>query len=107
MNPISAPLARAGDIDLVGERLTVRNTALGDTNGTIEPSRLIEKHAMVVESTGFVEIVGRMNDEGVVRADGDRRRPKSLHKNGEEAQEIKRENRRPSAVDAYCTSWNT
>jgi len=107
VDPISAPLARAGDIDLVGVRLTERNTALSDTNGTVEPSRLIEKHAMVVESTGVVEIVGRVNDESVVRADGDRRRARSLDKNGEEAQEIKRENRRPSVVDADCTSWHT
>lgn len=105
MDPISAPLARVGDIDLVGERLTVRNTALSDTNGTVEPSRLIQKHAMVMERTGKVKIVGRVNDESVVRVDGDWRRARSLHKNGEEAHEEK--NRRPSSVDAYCPPWHT
>jgi len=83
MNPISAPLARVGDIKRVGERLTVGNAALGDTNGTIIPSRLVKKHAMVVEGTRAVKIIGRINYEGVVCADGDRRGTRNLNKNGE------------------------
>jgi hypothetical protein len=42
---------------------------------------------MVVERTRTVKIVGRMNDETVIHADGDRRRTVSLDKNGEGAQE--------------------
>ena len=106
VNPISAPLTRFGDIDRVGERLAIGDTALGDTDGTIVPSRLIEKHAMVVESTGMVKVVGRMNYEGIVRADGDRRGTRNLNKNGEEAEKT-RENRRPSAVDANRAPWHT
>ena len=106
MNPISAPLAGVGDINRVGERLAIGNAALGDTNGTIVPSCLVKKHAMVVEGAGLVKIVGRMNHEGVIRADGDRRRAGNLNKNGEEA-EKKRENQRPSAVDANRTPWHT
>jgi len=85
MNPISAPLARVGDINRVGERLAVGNAALGDTNGTIIPSRLVEKHAMVVKGAGAIKIVGRMNYEGVICADGDRRGTRNLNKNGEDA----------------------
>jgi len=86
VNPISTPLARVGDIDRVGERLAVGNSALGDTNGTIVPSRLVEKHPMVVEGTGMVKIVGRMNHEGVICADGDRRGTGNFNKNGEGAE---------------------
>jgi len=105
VNPISTPLARAGDIDLVSKRLAVRNTALSDPNGAIVPGCLVQKHAMVVERTGVVEVVGRVNDEGVIRADRDRRRAGSLNKNGEEA-ERKDGNPRPSTVDTNCTSWH-
>ena len=91
MDPISAPLARVRDVDLVTERLAVRNTTLSDTNGTIIPGRLIQKHAMVVERTGSVKVIGRMDDERVIHADGDRRRARSLYKNGRGTQEKKRE----------------
>ena len=37
---------------------------------------------MVVESAGIVEVVGRMNHEGVIYADGDWRRTRNLDKNG-------------------------
>ena len=80
MNPISAPLARSRDVKLVGERLAVRNTTLSDTNGTIVPGCLIVEHAMVVERAGSVKVVGRMNDEGVIRADGNWRRTVNLNK---------------------------
>ena len=83
MNPIGAPLARARDINLVCERLAVRNTTLSDTNGTVVPSRLIGKHAMMMESAGILKVVGRMNDEGVACVDGDRRGARDLNKNGE------------------------
>jgi len=86
MDPISAPLARVGDINRVGERLTVWNAALGDTDRTIIPCRLIKKHAMVVEGAGAVKVVGRMNYEGVVCADRNRRGTRNLIKNGEKAE---------------------
>lgn len=91
MDPISAPLARAGDVNLISERLATRDTALSDTNGTVIPSCLVHKHAMVMESTGIVKVVGCMDDKGVVHADGDRRRATNSRKNGEEARERKRE----------------
>ena len=90
MDPISAPLARTGDVNRVSERLAIRNAALSDANGPVIPSRLIHKHAMVVERTGFVKVVGCMDDEGLVHADGNRRRATSLHKNGEETREEER-----------------
>ena len=74
MDPITAPLAGVRDVNLVTERLAVRNTALSDTNGTIVPGCRIQKHAMVVEGTWSVKIVGCMDDESVINADGDRRR---------------------------------
>lgn len=74
VDPISAPLARVRDVNLVTERLAVRNTALSDTNGAIVPGRRIQKHAMVMEGTRSVKVVGRMDDESVINADGDRRR---------------------------------
>ena len=94
MNPISAPLTRRGNVDLIGERLAVRNTALGDAHGTIVPCRLIKKHAMVMEGAGTVKIVGRMDDEGVVHADRDWRRAGKLNKNGER---VGRGGRKPTA----------
>lgn len=106
MDPISPPLARVRDVNLVSERLTVRNTTLCDTDGTIVPGRRIQKHAMVVEGTGSVQVVGRMNDESVIHADGDRRRARSLYKNGEETREEEGEDRRPSTIDANRTSWH-
>jgi hypothetical protein len=48
-----------------------------------------------------------MDDEGVVRADGDRRRARRLYKNGEEHKRRRGRNRRPSAIDANRTSWHT
>lgn len=93
MDPISAPLTRIGDINGVTERLAGRDTTLSDTNGTIVPSCLVQKHAMVMERTGIFEGVGRMDDESVIHADGDWRRARDLHKNGEEA----RGRRRPTA----------
>ena len=106
MNPISAPLARVGDVDRVGERLAVGNAALGDTDGTIIPSRLVKKHAMVMEGTGAVKIISRMNYEGVVCADGDRRGTRNSIKNGEETKG-KGENQRPSPIDANRAPWHT
>ena len=85
MNPISTPLTRVGDINLVGERLAVRNAALSDTNSTVIPRCPIEKHAMVVERAGIVEVIGRMDDEGVIRANGYWRRAGNLDKNGGES----------------------
>ena len=84
MDPISAPLTRIGDINVVTEGLAGRDTTLSDTNGTIVPSCVIRKHAMVMERAGSVEGIGRMDDESVVHADGDWRRARDLHKNGEE-----------------------
>ena len=78
MDPISAPLARVRNVNLVTERLAVRNTTLSDTNGTIVPGGFIQKHAMVMERTGSVKVVGRMDNESIIDADGDRRRARSL-----------------------------
>lgn len=80
MDPVSAPLARVGDVNLVSEGLAVRNTTLGDADSTIIPSRLVRKHPMVVERAGTVKIVGRMHDERVIDADGNWRRAGNLHK---------------------------
>ena len=96
-----------GEVDFVTERLAVWNATLGDANGTVVPSRLIQKHTMVMERTGSVKVIGRMDDEGIVHANGYRRRARGLHKNGEEEQERKIKDRRPSTVDANCTSWHT
>ena len=81
MNPVSAPLARVGNVNLVGEGLAVRNTALGHGDGSIVPSRLVRKHPMVMERTGDVKIIGCMHDERVIDADGNWRRARNLHKN--------------------------
>lgn len=105
MNPVSAPLGRVGNVHLISEGLAVRNTALGDTDGTIIPSRLVRKHPMVVERAGDVKVVGCVHDERVVDADGNWRRAKNLHKNGR--QKRQRKNRRPGAVYANCTPWYT
>jgi hypothetical protein len=94
VNPVSAPLARVGDVDLVSERLAVWNATLRDTNGAIVPRRRVEKHPMVVEGTWIFQVVGRMDDEAVVRADRDRRRTGKINKNGEEA---RGEGRKPTA----------
>lgn len=93
VDPISAPLTRVGDINIVTERLAGRDAALSDTDGTIVPSCLIQKHAMVMERTGLFEGIGRMDDESVIRADGDWRGARDLHKNGEGV----RGRRRPTA----------
>lgn len=79
VDPISAPLARVRNVDLVSERLAVRDTTLSDTNGAIVPGCLIQKHAMVMERTGSVKVVGRMDNESIIDADGDRRRARSLY----------------------------
>ena len=87
MNPVSAPLARVGDINLVSECLTIRNTTLGDANSTIVPGCLICEHAMMMERAGVVEVIGRTYDKRVIDADGNRRRAVGLHKNGKEERE--------------------
>jgi len=74
VDPISAPLTGVRDVNLVTEHLAIRNTALSDTNGTIIPGRRIQKHAMVVEGTWGIKVVGRVDDESVINADGDGRR---------------------------------
>ena len=94
MNPVGAPLARVGDVDLVSERLAVWNATLRDTNGAVVPRRRVEEHAMVVEGTWIFQVVGRMDDEAVVRADRDRGRTGKFNKNGEEA---RGEERKPTA----------
>lgn len=86
MNPVSAPLARVGDVNLISEGLAVRNATLGDADSAVIPSCLVRKHAMVVERAGAVKIVGRMHDEGVIDADGNWRRARNLHKNRREQQ---------------------
>jgi len=43
VDPISAPLARVRNFNLVTERLTVQNTTLSDTNGTSRGSRAFPK----------------------------------------------------------------
>jgi hypothetical protein len=80
MNPVSAPLARIRDVNHIRGRLAVRDTALGDTDGAVVPSRLVRIHTMVVERTRVVKIVRRVHDERVIDADGDRRGTRSLHK---------------------------
>lgn len=87
MNPVSAPLARVGDVNLISEGLAVWNGALGDGDSAIIPSRLVGKHPMVMERTGDVKIVGRMHDECVIDADGNWWRARILHKNGKQMQE--------------------
>lgn len=87
MDPVSAPLARVGDVNFVSEGLAVRNTALGDPDGTVIPSCLVRKHPMVVERARVVKIVGRMHDERVIDTDGNWRRAKNFRENGKQEQE--------------------
>lgn len=44
----------------------------------------------MVEGTGNVKVVGRMDDESVIHTDGDERRTRSLGKNGEDVREGER-----------------
>ena len=82
MDPVCTPLARVWNVNLVSKGLAVGDTALGDGHGTIIPSRLVRKHPMVVERTGYVKIVGRMHEKRVIDADRNWRGTRSLHKDG-------------------------
>ena len=105
MDPVSAPLVRVGNVNLVSEGLAVGDTALGDADGTIIPSRLVRIHPMMVERAGYVKIVGCMDEKRIVDADRNWRRARSLHKDGKHKREKK--NLRPGAIHADCTPWYT
>lgn len=73
-------MARVWDVDHISERLAVRNTTLGNADGTIVPSSFVGEHAMVVKRTRVVKIVGCVHHQRVISADGNGRRTGDLHK---------------------------
>jgi hypothetical protein len=73
MNPISSPLIVVYG-NLVGKGLTRGYAALSDANGTVVPRRAVEKYAMVVQRSGFIERISRVKSECIRRTCSQRRR---------------------------------